>query len=258
MLVLSRREGERIVFPTIGVTVEVLRLKGNTARLGIDAPRSISVLRDELSPTASSGMEAAGAAPPKETPHLSHQVRNQLHVATLALHLFRRQLEKGMVDDAETSFRKVLDQFEAIEQEAARKTESSSEPARRTTLVVDDDANEAELLAGCLRMNGYDAATAGDGADALNYLSRNGCPDLMLLDMIMPRIGGPATVRAVRRNPDYRGMKVFAISGSSAASTGVPEGPGGVDRWFRKPLDPAYLMREIANEFNGTPCGAAP
>lgn len=258
MLVLSRREGERIVFPTIGVAVEVLRLKGNTARLGIDAPRSISVLRDELSTPASADAEAAGAKLLKEAPRLSHQVRNQLHTATLALHLFKRQLEKGMVDDAETSFRKVLDQFEAIEQEAARKAEPSSKPARPTTLVVDDDANESELLAGCLRMSGYDVATAGDGADALDYLSRNGCPDLMLLDMIMPRVDGPATVRAVRRNPAYRAMKVFAISGSSAASAGVLEGPGGVDRWFRKPLDPTYLMREIAEEFNKTPCGAVP
>ncbi|MDZ7618468.1 MAG: carbon storage regulator, partial [Patescibacteria group bacterium] len=109
MLVLSRREGERIVFPTIGVTVEVLRLKGNSARLGIDAPRSIAVLRDELSAGAGQDGKVLEAVQPETGPRLSHRVRNQLHAATLALHLFRRQLEKGMVDDAEASFRKVLD-----------------------------------------------------------------------------------------------------------------------------------------------------
>ncbi len=257
MLVLSRREGERIVFPTIGVTLEVLRLKGNTARLGIDAPRSIAVLRDELSSHAPAVAEAA--APPREAapPRLSHRVRNQLHAATLALHLFKRQLEKGMVDDAEASFRKVLEQFEAIEQQAAQKAEAQKPAGPRTTLVVDDDANESELLAGYLRMSGFEVATAGDGADALDYLARNDCPDLMLLDMIMPRFDGPATIRAVRENPDFRAMKVFAISGSTAASAGVPEGPRGVDRWFRKPLNPEYLVREIAREFDPAECGTA-
>lgn len=255
MLVLSRREGERIVFPTIGVTLELLRVKGNAARLGIKAPRSIAVLREELAPHVNPDAKTSQGALPERGPHLSHRVRNQLHTATLALHLLKRQLEKGKVADAEASFRRVLEQFEAIEQQAARK---SDPPERRTTLVVDDDRNEAELLAGCLRMSGYEVATAGDGADALDYLAQNECPDLMLLDMIMPRFDGPATVRAVRRNPDYRAMKVFAISGSTAASVGVAEGPSGVDRWFRKPLDPGYLMREIAHELEETPSRAVP
>lgn len=258
MLVLSRREGERIVFPTIGVTLEVLRLNGNTARLGIEAPRSISVLREELASDVNAAPKGSGGAFPEREPRLSHQVRNQLHAATLALHLLKRQLEKGMVADAEASFHRVLEQFEAIEQHAARKSAAPGAPARRTTLVVDDDANEAELLAGCLRMSGYEVATADDGADALDYLAKNECPDLMLLDMIMPRFDGPATVRAVRDNPDYRAMKVFAISGSTAASAGVHEGPGGVDRWFRKPLDPAYLMREIAHELEEIPSRSVP
>ncbi|MDY0168175.1 MAG: response regulator [Thermoguttaceae bacterium] len=258
MLVLSRREGERIVFPTIGVTLEVLRLNGSTARLGIEAPRSISVLREELSAEMNAAAKRSADAVPEQEPRLSHRVRNQLHTATLALHLLKRQLEKGMVADAEASFRKVLEQFEAIEQQAARKSNPPEPPTRRTTLVVDDDANEAELLAGCLRMSGYEVATAGDGADALDYLARNECPDLMLLDMIMPRFDGPATVRAVRNNPDYRAMKVFAISGSTAASAGVAEGPGGVDRWFCKPLDPGYLMREIAHELEEIPFRAVP
>lgn len=38
MLVLSRKETDKIVFPTLGITVEVLRLRGNVARIGIDAP----------------------------------------------------------------------------------------------------------------------------------------------------------------------------------------------------------------------------
>ena len=48
MLVLSRREDEKILFPELGITVKVIKTKGNQVRLGISAPESIKVLRGEL------------------------------------------------------------------------------------------------------------------------------------------------------------------------------------------------------------------
>ena len=48
MLVLSRRENETILIPELGITLEVVRIKGNTVRIGIDAPRSIRIVRGEL------------------------------------------------------------------------------------------------------------------------------------------------------------------------------------------------------------------
>ena len=48
MLVLSRRESEKVLFPELGVTLEIVRIKGNVVRVGIDAPRSIRVIRGEL------------------------------------------------------------------------------------------------------------------------------------------------------------------------------------------------------------------
>ena len=48
MLVLSRGLNEKVVFPTLGITVDILRLAGSKVRLGIDAPREIPVMREEL------------------------------------------------------------------------------------------------------------------------------------------------------------------------------------------------------------------
>ena len=48
MLVLSRRLGEKIVLPGLGITLQVLSVKGNAVRLGIEAPPDVRVLRGEL------------------------------------------------------------------------------------------------------------------------------------------------------------------------------------------------------------------
>jgi two-component system, OmpR family, response regulator len=48
MLVLARRLGEKIVLPSLGITVQVVSIKGNVVRVGIDAPPGVKVLREEL------------------------------------------------------------------------------------------------------------------------------------------------------------------------------------------------------------------
>ena len=51
MLVLSRRKEETVVFPELGISVEVIRVDGNKVRLGIKAPESVRILRGELEQT---------------------------------------------------------------------------------------------------------------------------------------------------------------------------------------------------------------
>ena len=49
MLVLSRRPDQQIVFPSIGVSIKLLKVRGAVAKIGIDAPRDLKILRDEVS-----------------------------------------------------------------------------------------------------------------------------------------------------------------------------------------------------------------
>ena len=91
-------------------------------------------------------------------------------------------------------------------------------------LIVDDDREIRDLLARFLTKHGYRVTTAQDGQDALEFLSMHAKPDAVLLDMMMPRIDGPAFVRAVRANPKLRGLSIFAISGSERRSS--PMQPG--------------------------------
>jgi len=48
VLVLTRRPHEKIVLPGLGVTIEVIAIKGNSVRLGIEAPPDVQILREEL------------------------------------------------------------------------------------------------------------------------------------------------------------------------------------------------------------------
>src|SRR5207248_3517650 len=111
-------------------------------------------------------------------------------------------------------------------------------PRPRKALLVEDNANERELLAQFLRLGGFEVDTAGDGADALDYLRARGKPDVVLMDMSMPRCDGATTVREIRRNEALAGLKIIAVSGHLPEEYDLRPGPGSVDRWFSKPVDP--------------------
>ncbi len=247
MLILTRREKERIVFPEVDISLEVVSLSRNRAKIGIAAPDGIRVLREEIAERVLAEQPAVKRL--QQDKGLSHAARNKLHGATIAIGLLRKQLHRGLQEAADVTAQALQKQLAelnvaAIEEPPADKT---SEPKRRA-LIVDDDDNERHLLAGFLRMTGYDVVTAGDGAVALDYLQSEGRPDIVLLDMLMPGFDGPTTLRQIRQNEEYDGLKVFAISGTSQDRLGLECGPQGVDRWFQKPCDPERLVQAIEQD----------
>jgi DNA-binding response OmpR family regulator len=122
---------------------------------------------------------------------------------------------------------------------------SSHAGKRYKALLVEDDRMECELLAGYLRQSGLEVDTAGDGVDALDYLRAHNKPDVVLLDMALPRVDGPTIVREIRRNPALAGLKIFGVSGHRADEFNLDSGPMGVDRWFQKPFDPGILLHDL-------------
>jgi carbon storage regulator CsrA len=252
MLVVSRRPNDRIVFPKLGITVHVVRVDGKSVRLGIDAPRDVRVLRHEIADKVFDD-----PVEPKDTAAAQrrHEIRNRLNTAILSLHLIKQKLrlDPGS-SDVETVIDQVVRELYALDSESQ---ELAAPPAagpshRRRALVVEDNANECELLAGFLRTFNFQVATACDGADALAYLSHHQKPDIVLLDMNLPRVSGNQAVREIRGNPALAGVKVFAISGMDPVQCGVTTGPQGVDRWFTKPIRPDALVAAIDRELTLT------
>lgn len=242
MLVLSRRADEKIVFPSIGVTVHVLRVNGSVARIGIDAPPELRILRQELAGTPTTPAPTAGPSP-------THELCNRLSKVSLTLHLFQRQREAGLAAEAEATLGRVFASLDALDRDAVATLVAGRAPAAAgrapRALLVEDDSNERELLAGLLGMNGCECATAADGVEALDYLAAHERPDVVLLDMRMPRCDGPTTLRAIRAEPRLADLRVFCVSGTPPQEMGVPTGPGGIDGWFPKPLNPRTLWDAI-------------
>jgi CheY-like chemotaxis protein len=84
-------------------------------------------------------------------------------------------------------------------------------------LIIDDDDDAREVMGLILREQGYDVEAAVDGADALARLRTMDRPEVILLDMMMPRVDGEHFLSAMKRDKKLMDIPVYIISGHPAA-----------------------------------------
>jgi carbon storage regulator CsrA len=254
MLVLSRRPNERVLLPGLDVAVQVLSLKPGVVRLGVEAPEGVAIFREEvwrrLGQTATDAHSPPTPAVERALAELNHMLRNRLNVTSIGMALLRRQLEERLAQEAHVTIDKLTQDLEMLQERVEASFEALRPRRARSAkaLVVEDDRNECELLAGFLRMAGVEVTTAGDGADALDHLRQRGRPDFVLLDMLLPRCDGASMVRALRRDPAYTDLKIFALTGRAPEEFNLDSGTARIDRWFRKPINPEVLLRDLHQE----------
>lgn len=124
--------------------------------------------------------------------------------------------------------------------------------SEKRILVVDDEPDVRDFLSTCLEDAGFQVEVATDGFDALEKIEKNP-PDLITLDLLMPRISGIKLMRKLRKNPAWKSIPVIIVTAHAKDELGqkdledlyaeevtpVPE------HILEKPITPSSLVNGI-------------
>jgi len=111
-------------------------------------------------------------------------------------------------------------------------------------LVVDDDPDIARFVEVNLRSAGYEVAVAGDGEEALEKAG-DMRPDLVLLDVMMPRIDGFEVAQRLRKNPQTANTSIIMLTAKALSADKVTGLQAGADDYIIKPFDPIELLARV-------------
>lgn len=111
-------------------------------------------------------------------------------------------------------------------------------------LVVDDSEVIRELISVNLELEGFEVLTAEDGQDALDRIEKIQ-PDLVTLDVVMPRLDGFETAARLRANPATREIPVVMVSACAQEGDLQRGRELGVNAYITKPFQPEELVQVI-------------
>lgn len=124
-----------------------------------------------------------------------------------------------------------------------------SKPAAPMVMVVDDSLTVRKITGRLLEREGYRVCTAKDGVDALEQL-KDTLPDIMLVDIEMPRMDGFDLSSNVRQDPRTTGIPIIIISSRTAEKHRSRAQQIGVNAFLGKPYEESDLLRHIAQFLN--------
>ncbi len=114
--------------------------------------------------------------------------------------------------------------------------------ARPRVLVVDDDKAVRESLRRSLEFNGYDVSMAADGAEALAGIN-GASPDVVIMDVMMPRLDGIETTKALRKAGND--IPILVLTARDAVGDRVDGLDAGADDYLTKPFALAELLARL-------------
>jgi two-component system CheB/CheR fusion protein len=115
---------------------------------------------------------------------------------------------------------------------------------RKRVLVVDDNEDAVDSLAALLRTWGHSVQVAHDGAAAI-AVAETARPDVVILDLGMPRMSGFEVARWLRRQPWGAGIRLLAVTGWGQEEDRRRSREAGFDTHLTKPVDPDLLVSEV-------------
>ena len=117
-------------------------------------------------------------------------------------------------------------------------------PTTPRILIADDNAQNVELLEAYLAAGDWDVRTAADGEETLR-LVREWQPDVILLDIMMPKISGFEVCKRLRADPATHDVAVLMITALDQASDVERAVDAGTDDFLRKPINKSELLLRV-------------
>ena len=116
---------------------------------------------------------------------------------------------------------------------------------QKANILIVDDHEAVRFLLGLTLSKQYDVVTKRDGLEGLAWLSAGNIPDLIMLDMQMPRLNGVDFLKQLRSSGMFRDIPVLLVSGNdNQEDIALSHGLGIVD-FIRKPFNPISLKEKV-------------
>ncbi|MDB4650732.1 carbon storage regulator, partial [Pirellulaceae bacterium] len=241
MLVLSRQQDQKVLFPNLGITVEIVSIKGRNVKLGIDAPPAVRIIREELADEWDfKQREMAPYADPltkSGQPSSNHALKKQLEQIGHLVQVAQEKLTKGQVNDAiehvESALTNLSNLDQSIECEPAevvreqtkkyvtqladsnghdKASLSNNSTHKWKALLVEGDAKERKLITKALGSSGITVNVANNDEEAIAFLTANETPDFVLIDMESPKITGSEAIEFIRENDEFSDLPIYGVS----------------------------------------------
>lgn len=114
----------------------------------------------------------------------------------------------------------------------------------KKVLVVDDEVSIVNLISVKLEKEGYQVVKAFDGEQALDEAS-NHLPDIILLDVMMPKLNGREVCRRLKSNPQLKDTPVIMLTAVGEYEEQLKAMEAGADEYITKPFNPAQLAEAV-------------
>ena len=116
--------------------------------------------------------------------------------------------------------------------------------AKSKILIVDDEKDILEFLTYNLKKKGYDVITANNGQEGLELAKKN-CPDLILLDVMMPEMDGIEVCQQIRKISNITDTYILFLTARSEDYSELAGFDAGADDYITKPIKPKLLISRI-------------
>jgi two-component system cell cycle response regulator DivK len=119
-----------------------------------------------------------------------------------------------------------------------------SAPSAQTLLLVEDNEDNRIIYSTVLRHLGYQVIEAQDGLQAVD-LARSAQPDLILMDISIPRLDGWEATRILRRDPATRAIPIIALTAHALSDDRERAAEVGFTSYLAKPIEPRAVVAEV-------------